>query len=63
MTTIKSNDSWCRQSHDAAAIIICIVHSCETTGAYFDVLKVGDDVVVHDEQLVAVIRGFTGSDL
>ena len=49
MTTIKLNDSSCRQLHDAAALLF--VHSGETTGAYFGVLKVGDDVVVvvHDE--------------
>ncbi len=50
MTTIKLiNDSSCRQLHDAAAL--SLVHSGETTGAYFGVLKVGDDVVVvvHDE--------------
>ena len=36
--------------HDAAAALL-FVHSGETTGAYFGVLKVGDDVVVvvHDE--------------
>jgi len=45
MTTIKLNDSSCRQLlHDAAALLF--VHSGETTGAYFGVLKVGDDVVV-----------------
>ena len=35
--------------HDAAAL--SLVHSGERTGAYFGVLKVGDDVVVvvHDE--------------
>ena len=48
MMTIKSNDSWCRQSHDAATLF---VHGGETIGSYFDVLKVSDDVVVvvHDE--------------
>ena len=45
MTTIKLiNDSSCRQLHDAAAL--SLVHSGETTGAYFGVLKVGDNVVV-----------------
>ena len=42
--------SSCRQLHDAAASLL--VYSGETTGAYFGVLKVGDDVVVvvvHDE--------------
>ena len=52
MTTIKLhiNDSSCRQLHDAAAALL-FVHSGETTGAYFGVLKVSDDVVVvvHDE--------------
>ncbi len=44
MTTIKLNDSSCRQLlHDAAALLF--VHSGETTGAYFGVLKIGDDVV------------------
>ena len=47
MTTIKLNDSSsCRQLlHDAAAALL-FVHSGETIGAYFGVLKVGDDVVV-----------------
>ena len=46
MTTIKLhiNDSSCRQLHEAAALLF--VHSGETIGAYFGVLKVGDDVVV-----------------
>ena len=52
MTTIKLiNDSSCRQLlHDAAALLF--VHSGETTGAYFGVLKAGDDVVV-----VVVVHG------
>ena len=52
MTTIKlnDNDSSCRcMMH--SCIIICIHSSGVTTGAYFGVLKIGDDVVVvvHDE--------------
>ena len=51
MTTIKLNDSSCRQLlHDAAALLF--VHSGETRAYFGGVLKVGDDiVVVHDEQL------------
>ena len=52
MTTNKLhiNDLSCRQLYDAAAALF-FVHSGETTGAYFGVLKVSDDVVVvvHDE--------------
>ena len=52
----------CRQLHDAAALLF--VHSGETTGAYFGVLKVSDDVVVvvHDESSFSCSRdaGFHG---